>query len=531
MPLQAAAVAFRLKTGGAGQQVVFLDGNTDFDPIAFITANGFMGGTGGSWGNLGIGFDTGRGLAAGVAAANGQFLSGDNTVIGTSDVYSMSGVLNIAILGNARRFLGSVVGQDLPHVLGQCTVETVINTPDAENTYIHALALGGTGLLSTIVFAQPTADGALVLPIGFAAKVLVAFCNPLVRGSDQRAGTATLGFGWSVKCEGKGACVAGSDGGGGTTNACSYQRSSRLIATVTPAGVVNREIAVTSWDATSVTLNVIAQTGLDSYFPILALGGNIGANVGVFNQGAPSITFLAKRPKAMIFGSICKVSDTIVRRDSHLAIGMVAKPGAFVGNPPQNSLFHGAKDATSSTVWVGKAFSLTNALNLHEMTGAGIPSLRAQMQITALGSQAATPAWLSDDGVDREIPYLVLADDDTGTHECGDADEAIPLSISCASGVAFVGVAYESAVVALGGTVPYTFAITAGGLPDGLTLDPITGDVIGVPLTSGVFAYTVRVTDHVADTASSSCEILVSDDTNCIPPPGASTTGPRLVPA
>jgi hypothetical protein len=57
-----------------------------------------------------------------------------------------------------------------------------------------------------------------------------------------------------------------------------------------------------------------------------------------------------------------------------------------------------------------------------------------------------------------------------------------------------VGVAYSQPITASGGAVPYTFTVTSGTLPDGLTLTP-AGVLSGTPTTNGTFTFTVRATD------------------------------------
>ncbi|HEY3129614.1 MAG TPA: IPTL-CTERM sorting domain-containing protein [Acidobacteriota bacterium] len=61
-----------------------------------------------------------------------------------------------------------------------------------------------------------------------------------------------------------------------------------------------------------------------------------------------------------------------------------------------------------------------------------------------------------------------------------------------------VGVAYSQTITASGGTAPYTFTITSGSLPPGLTLassGPSTALLSGTPTTAGTFNFTVRATD------------------------------------
>ncbi len=61
--------------------------------------------------------------------------------------------------------------------------------------------------------------------------------------------------------------------------------------------------------------------------------------------------------------------------------------------------------------------------------------------------------------------------------------------------------AYSQTVTASGGTGPYTFAITSGSLPAGLSLS--SGGVIsGTPTGSGVSSFTVGATDSVGNTGA-----------------------------
>jgi hypothetical protein len=57
------------------------------------------------------------------------------------------------------------------------------------------------------------------------------------------------------------------------------------------------------------------------------------------------------------------------------------------------------------------------------------------------------------------------------------------------------GVAYNATVQAVGGTAPYTWSLSAGNLPAGVTLNGTTGEISGTPTDKGIFDVTVQVTD------------------------------------
>jgi hypothetical protein len=61
-----------------------------------------------------------------------------------------------------------------------------------------------------------------------------------------------------------------------------------------------------------------------------------------------------------------------------------------------------------------------------------------------------------------------------------------------------VNIPYNQTITASGGTPPYTFTVTAGALPDGLTLNNSTGLISGTPTTEGLFQFTITVVDSAS---------------------------------
>jgi hypothetical protein len=98
------------------------------------------------------------------------------------------------------------------------------------------------------------------------------------------------------------------------------------------------------------------------------------------------------------------------------------------------------------------------------------------------------------------------------------ADQALTLVVAAALQLTTasvpggqVGVAYNTALSATGGTAPYAWslALGSGPLPGGVTLSG-AGVLSGTPTTSGSFGFTVRVTDNVGATADQALTLVVA---------------------
>ncbi|HUP61615.1 MAG TPA: IPTL-CTERM sorting domain-containing protein [Thermoanaerobaculia bacterium] len=85
-----------------------------------------------------------------------------------------------------------------------------------------------------------------------------------------------------------------------------------------------------------------------------------------------------------------------------------------------------------------------------------------------------------------------------------------------------LGTDYRQTFTADGGGAPYTFAITSGSLPFGLTLDP-TGALHGTPMQTGTFAFTVTATDVAGCAGSAAYRIEIACGTRTVLP--AATIG------
>ncbi|WP_216363487.1 putative Ig domain-containing protein [Subtercola boreus] len=73
-----------------------------------------------------------------------------------------------------------------------------------------------------------------------------------------------------------------------------------------------------------------------------------------------------------------------------------------------------------------------------------------------------------------------------------------------------VGVAYSRMLTVTNGTSPFTWSVSAGALPPGLTLGTSSGVLAGTPTTAGSYTFTVQIVDASAQTASRSVTIVIA---------------------
>ena len=69
---------------------------------------------------------------------------------------------------------------------------------------------------------------------------------------------------------------------------------------------------------------------------------------------------------------------------------------------------------------------------------------------------------------------------------------------------------YSAMLAANGGVTPYTWSLTAGNLPRGLSLNTITGAILGTPSGGGTSNFTVQVTDSNSPAANASAPLSIT---------------------
>ncbi len=89
-----------------------------------------------------------------------------------------------------------------------------------------------------------------------------------------------------------------------------------------------------------------------------------------------------------------------------------------------------------------------------------------------------------------------------------------PTSLPAAS----IAAAYNQTVTASGGSAPYTYTVTAGALPAGLTLSS-AGAISGTPTAGGTFTFTITAKDSSSFTGTGNFTLTVNAPTLTLTPP------------
>ncbi len=84
---------------------------------------------------------------------------------------------------------------------------------------------------------------------------------------------------------------------------------------------------------------------------------------------------------------------------------------------------------------------------------------------------------------------------------------------------ATVGTPYSHPLSAVGGATPYTWTVTAGTLPAGVTLAGASGELSGTPAASGTFPFTVQVTDATGRKQAKQFTMTVAPSLTITTPP------------
>lgn len=253
-------------------------------------------------------------------------------------------------------------------------------------------------------------------------------------------------------------------------------------------------------------------------------GGNFPVTVSSGNQIAPAVAFgdVDYRKFFVVWKDGREPSDANIYGqlwEYSVAPQLLIKDAD--GNPIYNQALDFGSVAVGETKDVG--FKLCNdgnsQLTINSMTTPDAPysfTIPAPVNIspgvcydmnvhfvpTAAGSYAGSASNSFKTSIDSDGGSTTLYFSGSGT-----GIEALSVTTTSLSD-GINGTAYSATLTAFGGVYPYTWSISSGSLPTGLTLDASTGVISGTPTASGTFSFTIKVTDNNSPTKSTATRSL-----------------------
>jgi hypothetical protein len=252
-----------------------------------------------------------------------------------------------------------------------------------------------------------------------------------------------------------------------------------------------------TWSITSGSLpagvTLAPSTGTLSGTPTAS--GTFSFSVTVTDSGSP-------RQSATVSLTLSVVPSQV----SPLLIGSATLPGATVNQTYSGGF--GAIGGAAPYTWSIASGSLPAGLVLAPNTGAisGIPTASSAYSFTVAVTDSGSPRQTST------APAAIAV---------------VPMNLSIATWLPPLGtqgVAYAYAMQASGGTPAYTWSISSGSLPAGLTLAATTGVISGTPSASGTWPFTAKVTDNGNPAQTQSIAMSITLAAASPPPLGPGST-------
>lgn len=258
-----------------------------------------------------------------------------------------------------------------------------------------------------------------------------------------------------------------------------------ITTSILPAGITNTAYSqslAASGGSPGYTWSI--QSGSLPPGLILSTAGTISgtsSSTGTFNFTA-RVTDAASQTadKALNITIVCPIAITT----TSLPIGVrnTSYPGTTLG----------ASCGTPPYTWSITAGSLPTGLTLNSSTGAitGTPTATGTSNFTVRVSDSGSP----QQAITKALSISVVTALTVATGSLANAIQ---------------GSAYSATLAPGGGTAPYTWSISAGSLPAGLSLNASTGVISGTPTGTGISSFTVRVNDSGSQSATKPLSINV----------------------
>ncbi|MDQ1159560.1 hypothetical protein QE385_003957 [Sphingomonas sp. SORGH_AS 950] len=283
---------------------------------------------------------------------------------------------------------------------------------------------------------------------------------------------------------------------------------------VSSTGTTFDSTASVAWSATCTPAGAASAPTLTAVSPSSGPTGG-GTNVvitGTDFTGATAVAFGGTAASSFVVNSATQITATSPARSAGTVnISVTTAAGTGAANSAYTYVAAPVAGAVNTTV---AANSTANAVTLNlsggTATSVAVATQAAHGTATASGTSITYTPTAGYSGSDS---FTYTATNASGTSAPSTVTVTVTaptLTLAPATlpnGTA--GTAYSQALSTSGGTAPYSYAVTAGALPAGLTLSS-AGTLSGTPTASGTFNLTVTATDAQNFTATRAYTITVA---------------------
>lgn len=272
-------------------------------------------------------------------------------------------------------------------------------------------------------------------------------------------------------------------------------------------------LTVPSPAAQTITFPALADAAITQTAPTLAATASSGLAV-TYTSTTTAVCTVSAGIITMITTGTCSITASQAGDSNWTAATPVSRSFAVTSTPPPTlsgtlaagelgssySSGFARTDGSGPFVWSVSVGALPTGLTLNTSTGVitGTPATTGSYPITVQLTDSLSRST-------TRSGTIVVVDSPT---------------VAFAPATGEVGVAYTTQPTVTGGTGPYTWSMSAGTLPNGLSLDTSTGLISGAPTAIGASTVTVRATDSFNQVASMAGTITI------VPGPTLTFTSP-----
>ncbi len=401
---------------------------------------------------------------------------------------------------------------------------------------------GGAGAVDPVtLFVSQSGSGIADTPF----SVLVTLPSPpTVTGVSPNSGPAAAGT--VVTISGTNFTGATAVRFGGSAASFTVNSATSITATAPSGSAGTVDVTVTSANGTS------AATSADHFTYVAAptvtavnpasgssAGGTSVTITGTSFTGATAVSFGGTSASAFSVNSATSITATSPAGSlGAVNITVTTAAGTSTTSPSDSFTYiatvPGAPiigTATAGNAQASVSFTAPASNGGTPITGYTVTS--SPGGITATGT--ASPITITGLTNGTAYTFNVTATNGVGTGSPSASSNSVspsapPLTLSPSTlPSSAIGSAYSQSVTASNGTAPYTYAITAGALPAGLSFNSASGAITGMPTGAGTFVFTVTATDAHGVQGSQAYSFNVGAPTLVLSPsnvPAATATSP-----